>query len=758
MKYRVVTALGLLLSYAVSVSAEVVVFRDGAFEPFTATVYSGAEDNLIVQSTAPDVANRNYGGHADVFVGFSSGLPRRALFRFDVSSLHGRFEKINSVTLRLGLYDKVVSFSNSMDLYRLSADNQSWVEGTATGQAQVGSSCWNYLAYHATSPTPWHSSTPGTAASDYVPGGPVASTAYGTATPTGYFDLTFTDTSFIADWAASHAENSGLLLRARTEANNSLLYFRSSEFTTDQTVRPQLIIDYDPVIPPAAATVLALDPAAYWRLNETVASSTAIDATGNGHNFTYNAPPAVSRTGSTPDVGPRPDQGFSGFESFNNAPKLNATPIGMVEGLLTGQNDYGAQMWFNPGNSVHSSGHYLLHRGTGVGSDYLGVQNTSNKLYVFNGTSVVVGNTALTKGEWYHVGMSRDGGNVTVYLNGQPEITTSLAANASLANGQWTFGGRSDYGAMHFTGNIDEVSVFGRSLSKFHVQASYLSALARDECDYSSAVLADTPAAYWRLNEGPQWVAAMDSSGNAHHFEYQASPQRGSTEVGPTLSDGFLGFEAGNTAPRLVGGPTGSLTNGYLGIATGVLPGQNDYTAEMWFRRDAVGSIGTYLMHRNDLDATRPATGTSGAGDFLGLRPGDGDDINLFVYDGSSPTRVTLHQGITNIPEDEWYHVAMVRQDDEVLVYLNGRLEIEGTMGLLVGTKWDDGTWAFGGRVDSPTLNQRFAGSMDEIAIYDRALSHEEIRAHYLVGVPEPSTGLLLALACLSLATRRRRK
>ncbi|MDZ7618833.1 MAG: LamG domain-containing protein, partial [Patescibacteria group bacterium] len=497
---------------------------------------------------------------------------------------------------------------------------------------------------------------------------------------------------------------------------------------------------------PYAKTTLSFSPESYWRLNETSPYTLAIDATGHGHTFTYHA--AASRTGVGNDVGPAGDV-FIGFGADNNAPRLAATTVGIVEGVLANQNDYSAQMWFSPGNSAHAYGHYLLHRGTGQDNgDYLGVQNGSDKLYVFNGTSVVVGNTALTKGQWYHLGMTREGNTVTVYLNGQPEITTTLAAKTGLTTGQWAFGGRSDTPPaplMHFTGNLDEIALYGRSLSKFHVQASYLSALARDECDYSNAVMAHGPQAYWRLNESSEWVAAMDSSGNAHHFEYQASAQRGIAQMGPTPASAMLGFEAGNTAPRLTGSPTGSLTNGYLGIATGVLPGQNDYTAEMWLRRDAVGSLGAYLMHRNDLDAT------TNTGDYLGLQPSAGE-INLFVYDGATST-----VGSTEILEDQWHHVAMVRQGNEVLVYLDGQLEIESTIAPRSGTKWVDGIWAFGGRTDIPALNQRFAGSMDEIAIYGYALSLAEIRAHYLVGVPEPSTGLLLALACLSLAARRRR-
>lgn len=132
--------------------------------------------------------------------------------------------------------------------------------------------------------------------------------------------------------------------------------------------------------------------------------------------------------------------------------------------------------------------------------------------------------------------------------------------------------------------------------------------------------------------------------------------------------------------------------------------------------------------------------------------------LELFVRDGSDAAQ-PLYQGDTSILEDEWYHIAMVREADDVLVYLNGRLEIEGTMSLLAGTKWVDGTWVLGGSLNDYTyLQEGFVRSLDEIAIYGRALSHAEIRDHYLVGVPEPTTWLLLAFGALSLAVRRRRK
>jgi len=74
----------------------------------------------------------------------------------------------------------------------------------------------------------------------------------------------------------------------------------------------------------------------------------------------------------------------------------------------------------------------------------------------------------------------------------------------------------------------------------------------------------------------------------------------------------------------------------------------------------------------------------------------------------------------TEIIHDQWNQVALVRSGDDVTVYLNGQVEIPTTaMPLRSGSKWSDGTWPLGGRTDHPTLNQRFAGNMDEVAKRD---------------------------------------
>jgi hypothetical protein len=227
--------------------------------------------------------------------------------------------------------------------------------------------------------------------------------------------------------------------------------------------------------------------------------------------------------------------------------------------------------------------------------------------------------------------------------------------------------------------------------------------------DYPRAVLASKPVAYWRLNEfsGPQ---AADASGNGHHGVYEdgivfylegpASPDvRGQRQI--------------NRAPHLAGG---RIRANLEGLA-------DKYSVEMWFNNylpvDARPVTG-YLFSRG-LD------GAAGApGDHLGIGGGDSGAGKLRFDNGDAAKEVLF--GRSEIRLKTWNHVAMVRDRGRITVYLNGGtaadISGEAKNGPPTGAK----EVFIGGRNDHVAT---FEGRIDEVAIYDRALSADEVAGHY---------------------------
>ena len=124
---------------------------------------------------------------------------------------------------------------------------------------------------------------------------------------------------------------------------------------------------------------------------------------------------------------------------------------------------------------------------------------------------------------------------------------------------------------------------------------------------------------------------------------------------------------------------------------------------------------------------------------------------------GSGYTRLHLSgcisgAGSTVLATGEWYHMAMTRSGNDVKLYLNGSEEASGTGAFTGGSS--NIAWAFGGRMDLP--QQTFSGNIDEIAIYSDVLTEEQIRYHYQMGIPEPSTLVLLIVGGFGLLVFRR--
>jgi hypothetical protein len=206
---------------------------------------------------------------------------------------------------------------------------------------------------------------------------------------------------------------------------------------------------------------------------------------------------------------------------------------------------------------------------------------------------------------------------------------------------------------------------------------------------YAEAVLAAKPLAYWRMEE-LSGSAAADAAGRcpaayengvAFHLEGPPSPA-------------FSGEGAVNRCAHFAGGRMKADVPG-LGTAR---------TVELWFW--------------NGLPAdARDVTGVLcalGEGDSLALG-GTGGSAGRLVFGPASGTR--------EIPLRTWHHVALVRDGSKASVYLDGTVELacDAEAAAAGSPLW------IGGRADG---RAGLEGKIDEVAVYGRALSADEIAAH----------------------------
>jgi hypothetical protein len=244
----------------------------------------------------------------------------------------------------------------------------------------------------------------------------------------------------------------------------------------------------------------------------------------------------------------------------------------------------------------------------------------------------------------------------------------------------------------------------------FLIAALLSAAEVRSAPSYAASVLADGPIAYWRFSGATAVATNSGSLGAAANGSYINGATTGAEAPRPPV---YIGFEADNTALQLDG------VDDFVRSAPMLLNNLSNVTMSGWIRRAG---------------AQRGRTGLWGQDNLIEFGYIDNGTVQAWVDNFSTPVNVA-----TPFPDLEWDHLALVVNGAtlQMTVYTNGQaagsapLPSANYNSLLSTNFFIIGGDTFGNGVS-------FGGQIDEVALFDKALSAAQIANHYFNSVAIP--------------------
>jgi hypothetical protein len=149
------------------------------------------------------------------------------------------------------------------------------------------------------------------------------------------------------------------------------------------------------------------------------------------------------------------------------------------------------------------------------------------------------------------------------------------------------------------------------------------------------------------------------------------------------------------------------------------------FSFECWVKTTVAGSMTAMGRNRTDYVAARWLIGTNNSG-----------KATFELRDNGGPNVVI--SGTSSIDDNEWHHIIAVRDGNTDMnkLYVDGTLEASQTVLYAHSFKADDPLVATIGYLKGSADEMHFIGAIDEVAIFDRAVSPAEVTLFYNGGSP----------------------
>jgi len=313
--------------------------------------------------------------------------------------------------------------------------------------------------------------------------------------------------------------------------------------------------------------------------------------------------------------------------------------------------------------------------------------------------------TSYADSRWHHFSAVRHSElgseSLELYIDGnRVAYDDNIAASSTLENNDGFYIGADEGGYQNYwDGFIDEVKVYRYARNADEIKVDYTggAAVFGDKTDW----LSDGLVGYWKMDESALngcsgGEDSCDSSGNSHH---------GTWEVSMDTTDIVTG-QYGN-------GVDLDGTDDYLSVSsTDTLNITGPITIALWIKTAGAQGGGDY---RGIID--------KGSSQSYSLLTGSGSGRDLSFYLKNNEVIETGEILSDNV----WQHVVVTWDGSQAYMFLDGDIIDTGTYtGSVISNSTDVGIGGYG-------FNGccTFDGLMDEVRIYNRALSPAEVQKLY---------------------------
>jgi hypothetical protein len=301
------------------------------------------------------------------------------------------------------------------------------------------------------------------------------------------------------------------------------------------------------------------------------------------------------------------------------------------------------------------------------------------------GQEHVYAHQPLQSDTWSHVALTFDGNRTYLYVNGE-EVQNGAAEPVVTSEGELEIGGSTDT-ADYFDGRIDEVRIYNRALDLAEVGADMEAPIQTPN---------QGPIAAWSFDEGTG-STAEDLTGDEHEGTIEGAEwARG--KYGDALK-----FDGEGDVVKVPNSPEFDLTEAF--------------TLEAWVRPESESNEWAPILAKE--------MGGGEAAHELAWWLYEGGSSSNVPAGGTEPTPGKRSEAAAEdpLPIDVWSHVALTYDGAQIRLYVDGEL-VDSSPVPAGAPPVTEGELQIGAATE---LGDHFTGRIDEVRIYDRALTEGEI-------------------------------